>query len=68
MVLVSERMDRNQIAFESFTEHEKNDSEYWKKTTIKERLQTVTFLRECLYGPEATTGRLQRFFEFLKLQ
>ena len=62
------RMDRSEISFESQEEHEKNEKEYWKKASIAEKLSTVTFLRECLYGPEATTGRLQRFFTFLKLK
>ena len=62
------RMDRSLVSFESFSNHEKKEKEYWNSTTIDERLQTVTYLRECLYGVEATTGRLQRFFEFLKLK
>lgn len=29
----------------------------------QERFALITYLRESFYGPKATTGRLQRFFE-----
>ena len=47
---------------------DKHDVEYWKKATIAEKLQTITYLRECFYGEEATTGRLQRVHKMLKLK
>jgi len=56
-----ERMDKTKIAIISHKESEKMDVLYWKNSTYEERFQTVTFLRECFYGKEATTGRLQRF-------
>ncbi len=65
---MNERMDRSQVSFGTFEAHEKEDRTYWAQTSIEERLRTVTYLRECLYGPEATTGRLQRVYQFLKLE
>jgi len=65
---MSERMDRSLAKFGKRDELEKQDDEYWKKAPIEEKLRTITYLRECFYGPEATTGRLQRFFEFTKLK
>jgi len=42
------------------------DSEYWNNASIKERLQTITYLRECFYGEEATTGRIQGIYSVFK--
>jgi hypothetical protein len=54
-------MDRKQIVVADSNEVlEEQDIEYWSHATAKEKLQTITYLRECVYGPEATTGRLQR--------
>ncbi|MCU0286508.1 MAG: hypothetical protein MUF15_08910 [Acidobacteria bacterium] len=62
------RMNRKDVSFSTFREHEKAEREYWSKASVKEKLQTITYLRECFYGPEATTGRLQRFYKFFKRQ
>jgi len=59
-------MDRKDIQIGSSENLEKKDKEYWKKATVKEKLQTITYLRECFYGNEATTGRLQRFYTIFK--
>ena len=61
-------MDRNLVKFAKSDELNRQDDEYWKKASIEEKLRTITYLRECFYGPEATTGRLQRIFEFSKLK
>jgi len=34
----------------------------------EEKLQTVTYLRECFYGEDATTGRLQRVCQIIKMK
>jgi hypothetical protein len=47
---------------------DKMDDEYWAKASIKEKLQTITYLRECFYGKEATTGRVQGFYKMFKQQ
>ena len=56
------KMDRKQIVVADSNEAlDEQDIEYWSHATAKEKLQTITYLRECVYGPEATTGRLQRY-------
>ena len=65
----ADKMDRKQIVVADNNETlEDRDIEYWSRATVKEKLQTITYLRECFYGPEATTGRLQRFHTMLKLK
>ena len=63
-----ERIDRSQVIFAKREELDKLDNEYWKHAPIKEKLQTITYLRECFYGEEATTGRFQRICKILKLK
>jgi len=36
------------------------DSEYSLFVLGKEKFETITYLRECFYGKNATTGRIQR--------
>lgn len=63
---MEKRIDRTQIQIGSAKTLEKSDNDYWKNADIKEKLQTITYLRECFYGSEATTGRLQRFHTVFK--
>ena len=65
---MNQRMNRAQFTISNHKELELQDKEYWDKATVQERLETITYLRECFYGPEATTGRLQRFYKFVKQQ
>ena len=60
------KIDRSQIIIGNATLLEKEDKKYWANADIKEKLQTITYLRECFYGSEATTGRLQKFHQVLK--
>ena len=53
-------MNRSQLKISSNQELEKDDKEYWKNASIKEKFETITYLRECFYGEKAITGRLQR--------
>jgi hypothetical protein len=63
------QIDRTQIFIaDSNDQLERMDIEYWNNTTAREKFETVTYLRECFYGPEATTGRLQRFHTMLELE
>jgi len=63
------KMDRKKIVVADSNEAlDEQDIEYWNHATIKEKLQTITYLRECFYGSEATTGRLQRFHTMLELK
>ena len=61
-------IDKSHISSVSFEENELQVIEEMKNTTPQERFALITYLRECFYGPEATTGRLQRVFEVTKLQ
>jgi len=36
------------------------DGEYCLFVLGKEKFETITYLRECFYGKNATTGRIQR--------
>jgi len=61
-------MNRKQIIIASRDALDMRDVEYWNHAKIEEKLETITFLRECFYGEEATTGRLQRVHTMLKLK
>jgi hypothetical protein len=63
---MEERMNRKDVSFSTFEEHQKEEKDFWSKASVEEKLRTITYLRECFYGPEATTGRLQRFYKFIK--
>jgi hypothetical protein len=60
------KLDRTEISFASIKENHKDEIEYWSNAPIEEKLEMITYLRECCYGDEATTGRLQRIFKFSK--
>ena len=60
------KMNRQDVSFASKEAHHKEEKEFWLKASIEEKVEMITYLRECFYGLEATTGRLQRFFEFSK--
>jgi hypothetical protein len=66
--MFSEKIDRSQVFYGNQEIFDKEDKEYWEKASMKEKLQTITYLRECFYGKEATTGRLQRFHRLFKLE
>jgi len=63
---MNERMDRSIISIAKQEEFDKMDELYWEKATVREKLETITYLRECFYGEEATTGRLQRIYTIFK--
>jgi hypothetical protein len=65
---MEKHMNRMDVSFLTFKEHEKEEREYWSNASVEEKLKTITYLRECFYGPEATTGRLQRSYKFFKRQ
>jgi len=66
MADMSERIDRAAVSVGKSEELEREDKRYWSRATIEEKLRTITYLRECFYGPEATTGRLQRVHSVLE--
>jgi hypothetical protein len=65
---MEEKMDRTKIIIATHDEFEEMDNIYWANASVEEKIQTVTFLRECFYGKEATTGRLQGFYKILKFK
>jgi len=42
------------------------ESEYCLFVLGKEKFETITYLRECFYGKNATTGRIQRIHKSSK--
>jgi len=60
------KMDRKDVAFTDHKTIQEEDEIYWAHASVEEKLEMITYLRECFYGPEATTGRLQGFFEFVE--
>lgn len=60
------KIDRKEVSFGKTGDSNEEDNIYWAKASLEEKLEMINFLRECFYGDEATTGRLQRFFEFSK--
>jgi hypothetical protein len=63
---VRERIDKREIFLGTPEDLEKQEKEERKKVSFEEKSETITYLRECFYGPEATTGRLQRIYHFFK--
>ena len=61
-------IDRSHIVSVSFEENELQVIEEMKNLTPQDRFVLITYLRESFYGPEATTGRLQRVFEVSKFE
>ena len=68
MCMLSEKIDRKQVTIAKKSALDDRDDEYWNNAAIEEKLQTITYLRECFYGEEATAGRLQRVHTVLKLK
>ncbi|NOQ21114.1 MAG: hypothetical protein GQ565_00495 [Candidatus Aegiribacteria sp.] len=63
---MNERIDRKAISIGSFKELEKQNIQFWAIAGAAEKFKTITYLRECFYGHEATTGRLQRVYRVFK--
>jgi len=63
---MDKKLDRTMIVFGRTDEVEQRERELCKNETHQDKLRTITYLRECFYGPEATTGRLQRFYQIVK--
>ena len=59
-------IDKNKVSVSRLEDAHSEDSIYWARASLEEKLEMINYLRECFYGDEATTGRLQRFFEFSK--
>ena len=66
--MFSEKMDRGKVSYGNQEIFDEEEKKYWETASTKEKFQTITYLRECFYGKEATTGRLQRFYTMSKLK
>jgi len=66
--MLADRIDRTKVVIAKNDELDEMEAEYWAKASVEEKLQTITYLRECFYGEEATTGRLQRVYTVFKLK
>ena len=60
------KIDRSDVRFADNKTLHDEDVKYWSSASVEEKLEMITYLRECFYGEEATTGRLQRVFEFVE--
>ena len=65
---MAEKIDKHNIIYSRQDLLDESDNEYWKNASTEEKLQTITYLRECFYGKTATTGRLQRVYTMSKLK
>ena len=61
-----EAFNKSKIIIAKREDVDEMDYEYWSNASIKEKLQTITYLRECFYGEEATTGSIQRIYTMFK--
>ncbi len=61
-----ERIVKQEIFFGTPAELKQQEKEEWAEISFAEKSEMITCLRECFYGPEATTGRLQRVYQFFK--
>jgi len=66
--MLHEKINRKEIVIAQRDALYDRDVEYWKRATAEEKLETITYLRECFYGEEATSGRLQRVYTIVKLK
>ena len=60
------KMNRTDVEFTDHKTIQEDNEKYWSEASVEEKMEMITYLRECFYGTEATTGRLQRFFEFVE--
>ena len=58
------RLDKSKFDVVSISD-DSDDVEYWRNTTVKERLQHLERLRRIFYGARAT-ARLQRVIEVVQ--
>jgi hypothetical protein len=56
-------LERKEVFCGTLQDAEILDSEYNLFVLGKEKFETITYLRECFYGKNATTGRIQRIYK-----
>ena len=63
-----ERMDRGIVSYGNQKTFDEKDMAYWQNAPVEEKLQTITYLRECFYGEEATTGKIKKVCTMFKIK
>jgi hypothetical protein len=60
------KLDKSTWGFHKIGEEIESDKIELAKMESAGKMELITYLRECFYGPEASSGRVQRVFEFSK--
>jgi len=63
---MTKKMDRNNVSYGNQKMFDENDISYWQNASVEEKLQTITYLRECFYGKEATTGKMVKIYTMFR--
>lgn len=61
------RLNKSVVTVGSLTD-DSDERDYWRQRTPQERLIALETMRQINYGYDATTARLQRFFEITELK
>ena len=64
----SERIDRSIVFYGNQKTFDEKDMDYWQNASVEEKIQTITYLRECFYGKDATTGRINNNYTLFKIR
>ncbi|PHV63700.1 hypothetical protein [Cyanobacterium aponinum] len=65
--MIKKRIDKSVINITSLTD-ETDEKTYWLKKKPEDRLKALEMMRVINYGEDATTARLQRFFEIAEFK
>ncbi|GBU27165.1 hypothetical protein R84B8_00690 [Treponema sp. R8-4-B8] len=60
MAEIIKMLEKREVFCGTLHDAEIIDSEYCLFVLGNEKFETITYLRECFYGKNATTGRIQR--------
>jgi hypothetical protein len=58
-----ELLEKKEVFCGTWEDAEIINSDYCLFVLGEEKLRTITYLRECFYGKNATTGRIQRIHQ-----
>jgi len=62
------KMDRSIVSYGNQKIFDKEDIAYWQNASVDEKLETITYLRECFYGEEATIGKMKKTYTVFKVK
>jgi len=60
LAAIKKILKKKEVFFGTLQDAKILESEYCLFVLGKEKFETITYLRECFYGKNATTGRIQR--------